>query len=274
MKQILIPTDFSACADNAIYYALKFANAVSASLTLFHVYHIPVLANDLQNDAESTMKELENDSMNKLRQLKSTMGLLVPEVKVNIQVCLGSATDEIKRYGTESSYDLIIMGINGEGNVPKWLGNTATSVASNVPLPVLLVPAEVKFRELNHVIFAFDFINIKHPERLFVVSELSRILKFRMSILNIVDEVKNDGLMERALARIQLNELLSGTDYKFSLTTDKEVIHGISGFVKENHGDLLVMIKRQYGFIERIFKGSHTNKMAFHTDVPLLILHD
>lgn len=43
MKTILVPTDFSKIARNAIDYAVEIAKLTKAKLVLFHVYHVPVV---------------------------------------------------------------------------------------------------------------------------------------------------------------------------------------------------------------------------------------
>ena len=46
MKTIIIPTDFSAIATNAMHYGIDMAKATNASILLFHVYQVPVSFTD------------------------------------------------------------------------------------------------------------------------------------------------------------------------------------------------------------------------------------
>jgi nucleotide-binding universal stress UspA family protein len=39
MKQILVPTDFSACADKAVDFAVQSAKFLSMEVTLLHAFH-------------------------------------------------------------------------------------------------------------------------------------------------------------------------------------------------------------------------------------------
>ena len=47
MKIILVPTDFSASAENAMVYAGHLARKLDASVLLLHVYQIPISMNDV-----------------------------------------------------------------------------------------------------------------------------------------------------------------------------------------------------------------------------------
>ena len=46
MKTIIVPTDFSSIATNAMHYGIDMAKAVQASLLLLHVYQVPVSFTD------------------------------------------------------------------------------------------------------------------------------------------------------------------------------------------------------------------------------------
>ena len=59
MKTIVIPTDFSETADNALNYSIGLAKITGAKLVLLHAYHFPVSNDDLsfQANAESDFEE-------------------------------------------------------------------------------------------------------------------------------------------------------------------------------------------------------------------------
>jgi len=42
MKLIVVPTDFSPLADNALKYGIDLATAMGSSLMIVHVYQIPI----------------------------------------------------------------------------------------------------------------------------------------------------------------------------------------------------------------------------------------
>jgi nucleotide-binding universal stress UspA family protein len=37
---------------------------------------------------------------------------------------------------------------------------------------------------------------------------------------------------------------------------------------------LVAVVRRDRGLLGRLFKGSHSKRMALHTSVPLLVLHE
>ena len=68
MKTIIVPTDFSPAAENAMKFAADMAVNINASVLLFHVYEIPVSmtdvpvvmvsADELRKNSESKLSEI------------------------------------------------------------------------------------------------------------------------------------------------------------------------------------------------------------------------
>ena len=70
MEIILVPTDFSKNASNAIDYAVEIAQLTQAKLILFHVYQVPVVpaevlivlpADEMEKDAMEGLKKIERN---------------------------------------------------------------------------------------------------------------------------------------------------------------------------------------------------------------------
>ena len=69
MKTIIIPTDFSPVATNAMHYGLEMARSVNASLLLFHAYQVPVSYSDVPIILVS-VDELKKSAEERLETLK------------------------------------------------------------------------------------------------------------------------------------------------------------------------------------------------------------
>lgn len=81
MKTIIIPTDFSPAANNAVNYGVDMALAIDASVLLLHVYNIPIALGDVpvallsidelkqaaENNIEGLKKDLEHVTSGKLK---------------------------------------------------------------------------------------------------------------------------------------------------------------------------------------------------------------
>ena len=273
MKNILAPTDFSEIADNAVNYAFEFAQSCNASVTLLHCFHIPIISGDALVTAID-FEDLEKESRDLLNIRKRKLIQKYPGVKVDMVSNAGFAAEEIVRYGKEGKVDLIIMGITGSGTFDELLGDTTISVVKNSEIPVLIVPREKVFKKLKNIVITFDRKQIENINNIVPAIELAKQFNSNTTALHIKQRHAIDST-EDYLAEKQIADLLAEIDHrKINFITNVNTIEGIEHYLNRHDVDMLVMLKRKHGFFDQLFHGSNTNKMAFHTNVPLLILHE
>ncbi|MCB9302888.1 MAG: universal stress protein [Lewinellaceae bacterium] len=113
MKKILVPTDFSLVADNALKHAIEIAEKFKSKLYLYHVYSFDRFNYDLNfdDDEQPFAKEMErNMKKTKLKFIDviTQKGLSVQTMveRDNIFSLFGSS---VKKH----EFDLIIMGSKG-----------------------------------------------------------------------------------------------------------------------------------------------------------------
>ena len=69
MKKIIVPTDFSPAALNAVNYAADMALAINARVHLLHIYQIPISVSETPLVFVS-VEELKDNAEKKLAQMK------------------------------------------------------------------------------------------------------------------------------------------------------------------------------------------------------------
>jgi nucleotide-binding universal stress UspA family protein len=139
--KILLPTDFSDHAHEALRFATQLAQTHSASLCLVHVYDI------LPYALPEAMPVMDETQMRQLRDaLQKQLDLLqarASESGVPTETLLlpGSAASEIVRVAAEQHFDLIVMGTHGRGGLSHLLlGSVTEKVVRKAPCAVLSVP--------------------------------------------------------------------------------------------------------------------------------------
>jgi len=273
MKHFLVTTDFSDAADNAVNYAVELAKKAQAAITLFHAYSVPVMVSDAPVMPVISYEELEKDNLELLKKIQNEINSNSPGVKVDIICRIGFPGEEISKILSESHFDLTIMGIKGHGTVSQFFGSTSTTVAKNSVAPVLIVPLEARFKNIPDIAFAFDYREINEPRNIKIIQEIAKLFNSRIHVLNISGQVKEIPI-EKALVAVQIDHILEEVNHELSFPANEDPVLGIEEYLTKNKCDLLVMIKRKHGFFDSLFKGSYTKKMAFHTHIPLLVLHD
>jgi nucleotide-binding universal stress UspA family protein len=143
IRTILLPTDFSQCAESALPYAAGLARQMGARLLCLHVVEAvmppvgyaavaePMPAVDISGQLEeSATRELP-----KLGAREECAGLDVEELLAH-----GDAAGEIVRVARERNVDLIVISSHGRTGWGRLLfGSTAESVVRHAHCPVLVV---------------------------------------------------------------------------------------------------------------------------------------
>lgn len=143
LKKILLPTDFSGCANYALPYAAAIARAAKAQIICVHVVEpvVPAvgytgLADPMPiADISEQLEDSAERQLPKLAECEECTGLNVEEVIVH-----GDAAAEIVRVASEQEVDLIVISSHGRTGFGRIIfGSTAESVVRHASCPVLVV---------------------------------------------------------------------------------------------------------------------------------------
>ena len=144
-KRILVPTDFSPYADNALRTAVDIARQYQATVFLLHVIdeRIQQCAADYCL-SDTVIKEIDQESMavstDKLRQQITRVMGPVADREISPHVTRGVPYDEILREQTEKKIDLIVIASHGRTGILRILiGSVAEKIMRGAKCPVLLV---------------------------------------------------------------------------------------------------------------------------------------
>jgi len=140
-KHILVPTDFSECANQAIIHAFNIAGLSAARVTLLHI--VTIFDDDPYNpeqkfpDLDKYYAMLETSAGGAIRD--TVRHRRVSEVEVEQIVRRGfSASEVILDIAAENPVDLIVMGTHGRKPLAHLLlGSVAESVVRHARCPVL-----------------------------------------------------------------------------------------------------------------------------------------
>ena len=276
MKTILIPTDFSEIADNAIRYALEFSKLTQSRIILFHAYHMPIVTTEVPVMIP-TQNELETDSLEALDKVKQRLVSAGNNVEIDCVARYGLAVDEIETYANENAVDMIVMGMRGGGVIgEKLIGSVTTAMMGKVKCPVLVIDSHIKYRRISKIVLASDLKETHDSAVLAPLKELAKLLNASVHVLNVVREpAELVPTTEEAIVGVKLEHSLEDVEHSFHYAENDDVVDGINEYVDRNDMDLVVMIPRVHSIFRNIFQEPHTKRMAFHSHVPLLILnHD
>lgn len=273
INKILVPTDFSEVANNALNYALLLAKKINAEVSILYIKNIPLVDNSYPNVIyETYISEIDEYTTKNFDKLKSKL-LNESGVKYTIQSSFGFINDEIQEYVANNEIDLIILGTTGTSGLEEILiGSNAASVVAKSIVPVLVIPPGAQFNEIKQIVYSSDFNEPEFPS-LSRLAYFADLYEAEISILHV--ESENDKYFD-----IENNFFVKNKDqialnnWKVISVEEKDgVMESINLFINEKHADLLVMAKHNRNFFDRIFHRSLSKQMAYHTKIPLLVLN-
>lgn len=267
-QKILVPTDFSYTANNALQHACHWAKDLGAKIILFHANNVFV----------SNEVDFEENYEEELRQTQKTIQTQYPELSFEIAEKEGVFAYTLNDLVNRRHIDLVIMGTEGSNSwETMFLGNHTMDVLDDIKVPVLVVPHESVYNPVRNIVFATNFENEDTNVVLDIV-DLAQHGNATVQIVHITTDddeeivVADQNVMDW-FKRITKNQV----DYpnlRFrNITTLGSVLSELQTMVDSEEIDLLVLSTKSKNFIKRLVEGSFVRKMANHSKVPFLVFH-
>jgi nucleotide-binding universal stress UspA family protein len=278
MKQIVVPTDFSKCADNAIDFAIQSAKILPAKVTLLHSFEIN---DNIYTDYMGVNREYNLSILNgvkeKLAQLKKNIEE-TDGIVVDTLISTSALQDTIAKSVNEKNADLIIMGTLGASGIKEKLwGSRTAAVIGKSDIPVMAIPIEYKWKKPQKILLATNKFE-KEPAILDYLFELAGLYMahVQVAVFTNVDNDKAALFLEHKNKIAQYEKFLKETYNESTLASvhlyGKDYQTTLQNFIRENNIDILVMVTYQRSFWERIFNPGMTKRMSYHTHIPLLAI--
>lgn len=269
MPNILVATDFSPVAENAVAYAASIAKQFNAKLILFNAFKLSVHASNARVSAEG-MNELFLENLNRLKE-KTLLITKDYEIEVAYESSFSFVEDELENLLLKYEADLVVLGMAPKTVEQDLMGNTTTAAIKTMKIPVLAVPIGAKFNEIKRVLFACDVLRGVSVKVLESIKELASKSNAEVEVFFVDDRIEE--LKESqpdTLAENIIDDGLNGITYTHKNVQSNAVIKEIEKEIIEYKADLLIMIPKKYGFWASLVHKSKTRVMASGLEIPLL----
>ncbi|MBP6302060.1 MAG: universal stress protein [Bacteroidia bacterium] len=270
IKKILVPTDFSACAENAAKFAGKLAEQFKAEVTLYHIYAIPVVDPVVPSGSmELYLKETELAAKAGLKKSIDKFQKAFPAVVVKGKTKTGFAIQEIIGHAKKSSIDLIVMGTTGASGFEELLvGSNTASILEKADCPVLAVPAKSKFSDIKNILYTTD-LTMPESRTFSRLLELGKAFSATITVLHVKSEM--DRYFKLSDIRFENYGKMAGYNkVKYDEISSEKVFDAINRYIAKGNFDVVAMATHSRGFFDKLFHRSLTKRMAYHTKIPLL----
>jgi nucleotide-binding universal stress UspA family protein len=278
MINVLIPTDFSENAWNAIRYGLQF---FKAEPTNFYLLHISL--SERQGSGDDTVAN------GIVFDMKDTVGIKdkLLEVKKRIEESFANTNhrfyalqehsffiEGIKRSVTQKRIDFIVMGTKGASGLKEvTIGSRTGEVITRVKCPTLIIPENARFVIPKEIVFPTDFNSYYKNKILLTLAEIMAINESALRIFHVTrreQELSNSQLENKNF----LEDILADKPHSFHFQAGQNIEDALSEFIEKNKINMIAMVAKNINFFQRLLYKPSVTKISYHTDTPFLVLHE
>ncbi len=269
MKRILVPTDFSDQAENALKVAVHIAEKNNSEIYIIHSLEMPLhisSAGDSGGMPESIyfIRLAENHFEELLEKP------YLEDLEIHEAIGHGEVYSDINEVTMSKDIDLIVMGSHGiSGFKEMFIGSNTEKVVRTSNVPVLVIKNEHEDFDITNFVFATDFSG-KCCDSFKEAKKFSEGVGAQMNLLY----VNTPGnFITTAEANKKMNEFVKELDienYTLNIYNDTSVEKGILNFAKETSASLIGMSTHGRKGISHFFNGSISEDLVNHANRPVI----
>lgn len=278
MKTILVLTDFTARAENATWFSLKFSSLIKANILLYNAFGIPQ-KNSLATQVEWPVNadDMEKESMDKLRMMALKMEKVIEldnedtfKPEISCRNGFGSLTDLVKAVVINHSIGLSIMSSRKSSDFKRLVfGSDTHDLLDKVLCPVMLIPETYQFTWAKKITYATDH-RSTDKDVVYSLAILAKLFSADLLISHVSEkESDNEGLVEPIMKSV-----MEATNYQnitYKEVKGENVIQTLCEVNEMEHTDILALVHRRQHFPRNLLHTSISKQLVRYCHVPLMI---
>ena len=263
MKNILVPTDFSTCADDALEAAVQLARRFKAKLHLLHFLKIP--KGWAQPQEKSSAEKKATRALSERAAQYSSI-----EIKQILQTGK-NLREKISQYVTSHGVDLVVMGSHGaSGKSEFFIGSNTQRVVRTINCSTMVIKNRLPELDFNKVVFASSFNE----------NEREAFLQFKGFVKHFLPEIHLVAIHTSTLfdppytvtkeAMEEFKALSQPFSCRVHIFKDFTIGRGIRTFADEIGAQLIGISNHHRHPLKRMLVGSNVEALINHADIPVL----
>ncbi|MDA3947406.1 MAG: universal stress protein [Helicobacteraceae bacterium] len=278
VQQILVATDMSAMAEEALRRAIAIAKEKEAQLVVLHVIEPLFLQSPLSTpiDEEQIRQKLHRE----IEQLNAEA-----QVKCLLFVKSGKTADIVMRMADKMQIDLIVVGSHGKENInSNYFGTTTLKITQRTHIPVLIIknavknsyqniiaPTNLSYYAKESILFAETLFSKSHKKYLYAFETISKLQAMSYYLSNEeAEELRQTKIKDAAKAlKNFINEVGEGEmeliEYSASINED------LLDYIKKDSADLLILGSKGVDNLNSFVFGSMASYLVQRSPIDVLV---
>lgn len=268
--------------EKVIDSAIPLVNALDLELNLVMVletrnaYYYP-MTSTLNTSLETyQFEKMRNDQMEKEK--KSFEKVIRKKQKENKNPVISyeikeGATDMILIDMSEDPETYLIMISESHEPEQGFIINTYLNIVERASCPILKIPKNYHLADLKRILYATDY----KEEDISTLTRLASIaapFKGIITALHITDSVDLEEKLKSHGFESSLHDKVGYDRIHFAIREEKNVVRGILEYAEKGEYDLIVLLKENRNFLQRLFTRSESNRILSEATIPVMIYHE
>ena len=249
-------------------YAVACAKALGARVIAVNAFDLPYSQNVMSTSLLDIMRETSEKGLSEVAKKLEPTGL-----EYETRSMMGNPIRVVKDLSKFYKNCMVVLGTKGASGIEEILiGSNAASILHSVQVPVLAIPRDAGFKGIKKIVYASDFRSRKNDIALERLGKLACAFKAELMVLH----VQKEGDDPAEPQRDKFKKHLCDIEFNFHIvkSSEKDTEKEILKFAIDKKADMIALLARKHGFLEGLFHTSVTSKVAFHTKLPFLALHE
>ncbi len=260
MTTVIVPVDFSENSLNALNYAANFIKgSYGIKIVLYHAY-----------SKDSQQQQVTSDLEGIAKKITDTYGITL-DILAHHEDNFVAGLERAVRH---RSAELVIMAATRKSSLSQtFFESNFIKFSETKACSVLMIPEDVHFRQINNVMFASDFKDVINTTPSVPIKSFLSIHKPQLHVVN-VDKDHYISLSEKYEQEKQsLKQMLEEYNPEFYFMRLYDTLEAIDLFTKDREIDLIILVHRDHTIIKKLFSSSTTRQLTYHSQLPILVVH-
>jgi len=276
-NNILVPTDFSDVAHNALSHALKIAEVYGNEITLLNIQDDSGFKGFFGN--EEKLKLIEEAVQSRFDKLIEECKITAQGVKINKIIAYGKIYKVVNETAETGNYDSIVMGTNGASGLGQIIGSNSSRVINYAKIPVIVVKEKpIDAGGYEKIVLPID-LSIESRQKVKWAVHLAK--KFNSEIHVIYENFTDKDYRNKIHAVVnQTQDILDvqGVKYVVRGLDDEKYPDGFAedtlNYAIEISADLIIIMTQQEKGFSEFLLGSYAQQIVNHGgSVPVMCVN-
>lgn len=278
MNKILLPTDYSDVAVDAIEYASALFDDNPCEFLVVHSYQLSRSGLSSLRKRYTETKEYRKTESAAREEMRELLKKLNEKHESDPHLYRGFVTARGMPAGILNSVrelqaDMVVMATTGASGLKEvFLGSNAVHMIKKLKdCPILLVPAGFEYQPVKNILFVNDFRRNFEPEELRPLNAMARLTNSGVVVLYVNNGEPFSETQKHN--REVFMELMSGIRIEEEqMPMDGFLTDIIEDYSRSRNANMLAMIRNKHANLYQLLREPVVKKIAFKTNIPFLVM--